>query len=78
VTISKDAVTPLPLKPLTPPIRAICQLLRASEELIIEAALTRSQRKAVESLAIHPMCPSLRQAQRAVEFMVNEVGLDLK
>jgi alpha-galactosidase/6-phospho-beta-glucosidase family protein len=65
----------LPTMPV--PIRAMQTLLRASEALIIEAALQRSRRKAVESLAIHPHCASLPHAQAAVDTLIRDVGLDL-
>lgn len=66
------------LAPLSPPLKAIATLLRASETLVIEAALQRSRSKAVDSLAIHPACPSLQHAQHAVDFLIREVGLDLR
>jgi alpha-galactosidase/6-phospho-beta-glucosidase family protein len=78
VTVAKDSVLPLPLKPITPPIRAISQLLRASEELLIEAAMTHSRSKAIDALAINPMCPSFEQARGAVECMIDQVGLNLR
>jgi 6-phospho-beta-glucosidase len=65
------------LAPLSPPLKALASLLRASEILAIEAALHGSRSKAIESLAIHPACPSLQHAQHAVDFLIREVGLDL-
>jgi alpha-galactosidase/6-phospho-beta-glucosidase family protein len=66
------------LAPLSPPLKALASLLRASETLAIEAALHGSRSQAIESLVIHPACPSLQHAQHAVDFLIREVGLDLR
>jgi alpha-galactosidase/6-phospho-beta-glucosidase family protein len=77
LTLCDGMVTPLPLQPMPRSIKAMCDLLRASEELAIVAAVTRSRKLFIEALAIHPSCRSLQQAERAVDTLIKEVGLEL-
>ena len=78
LTLCDGKATPFPsLQPMPRSIHAMCELLRASEQLTIKAAVTRSRKTFIDALAIHPSCPSLLQAERVVDFLIAEAGLDL-
>lgn len=60
--ITKEGPQPIPLKPLTPPLRGPIQLMKAFEQKCIEAAYTGSYVSCIAALNLNPLVDSDRSA----------------
>lgn len=71
--IDSEGATPLQIKTTIPPhIRGILQLVKAYEELTVEAAVHGNYQAGLQALTIHPLVGSAESAKRIFEEIVNE------
>ncbi|MBO0991975.1 6-phospho-beta-glucosidase [Bacillus sp. SD088] len=62
--IDSEGATPVQITtPITPQIRGLLQVVKAYEELTIEAAVHGDYEKALQALVIHPLVGSLKSAK---------------
>jgi len=62
-TVDAAGPRPLPLSPLEGHPLGLVQQVKAVERLVIEAATTGSERRAVEAFALHPLVDSVTVAR---------------
>jgi len=69
VVASKGPV-PQPLKTVPPSVTGLIHAVKTYERLAIEAAVTGDKGKALLALAHHPLVPSVNDAQRMLDEML--------
>ncbi|MDF2144556.1 6-phospho-beta-glucosidase [Knoellia sp. p5-6-4] len=62
-TVGADGPRPLPTSPLTGHPLGLVQQVKAVDRLVIEAATTGSERRAVQAFALHPLVDSVNVAR---------------
>jgi 6-phospho-beta-glucosidase len=70
--ISSDGATPLSLsKPLPPAVRGLLQVVKAYEELTIEAAVNGDYHSALHALTIHPLVGTSALAKSILDDLLS-------
>ncbi|ASK63874.1 6-phospho-beta-glucosidase [Virgibacillus phasianinus] len=77
--VESHQITPLQVKETAPQIRGLMQVVKAYEELTVEAAVTGNRGTALQALTLHPLIPSFDRAKKIFDEMleVNEQYLPL-
>ncbi len=70
--ITKDGPVALPQRPLEPEIRGIAQVVKAYEELTVEAAATGNRRAAILALATHPLVRQVTEIDQILDEILEE------
>ncbi|MGP4064344.1 6-phospho-beta-glucosidase [Oceanobacillus sp. M65] len=76
--VENHQITPLQTSEAPAQIRGLLQVVKAYEELTVEAAVTGDKGIAIQALTIHPLIPSAEKAKQILEEMlaVNEPYLN--
>ena len=61
--VGSQGANPIPIPEISPEVRGLMQLLKAYEQLTIEAAVTGSYEAALQALIAHPLVMSYEKAQ---------------
>lgn len=70
--ITADGPVPLPVQPLEPEIRGIMQVVKAYEELTVQAAARGDRRAAILALATHPLVRQIREVEPILDEILTE------
>ena len=70
--ISKDGAKPLALGHMPLKIRGLVQLVKAYEQLTIQAGVYGDKEAALQALALHPLVPSANIAKAMLEELIQE------
>jgi len=70
--ITEDGPVPLPQRPLEPEIRGLLQVVKAYEELTVEAGAKGDRRAAVLALSAHPLVRQVENLERLVDEVLAE------
>lgn len=72
--VESHQITPLQVGEVRPQIRGLLQVVKAYEELTVEAAVTGNKGIALQALTLHPLIPSVERAKNVLDEMlpVNE------
>ncbi|EQB37663.1 MULTISPECIES: 6-phospho-beta-glucosidase [Virgibacillus] len=72
--VENHQITPLQTGDIPPQIRGLLQVVKAYEELTVEAAVTREIGTALQALTLHPLIPSAEKAHELLQdmFIANE------
>ncbi|WP_153463311.1 6-phospho-beta-glucosidase [Sediminibacillus terrae] len=68
--VESHRVTPLQVGYVPPQIRGLLQVVKAYEELTVEAAVTGDKGVALQALTLHPLIPSAGKAKAVLEEML--------
>nr|WP_324777873.1 6-phospho-beta-glucosidase [Virgibacillus senegalensis] len=68
--VESHRVTPLQVGTVSPQIRGLLQVVKAYEELTVEAAVTGDKGLALQALTLHPLIPSVDKAKAILEEML--------
>ncbi|MCA9448269.1 MAG: 6-phospho-beta-glucosidase, partial [Candidatus Omnitrophica bacterium] len=70
--ITKEGPVPLEQRPLEPEIRGILQVVKAYEELTVEAAAKGDRRSALLALATHPLVRQVAEIEGILDEILEE------
>lgn len=70
--ITKAGPVPLPQRPLEPEIRGILQVVKAYEELTVEAAVRGDRRSALLALSVHPLVRQIEMLEPLLDEILAE------
>lgn len=70
--ITKAGPVPLEQRPLEPEIRGILQVVKAYEELTVEAAVHGDRRSAILALSVHPLVRQIEKIEPLLEEILQE------
>jgi 6-phospho-beta-glucosidase len=76
--IDRSGAHPLPVGTLPPAFRGTAQALKVYETLVVEAAVKRDRRLAIQALLNHPMAGDLDVVRPLVDEMLAAHGLDYR
>ncbi|CEI81934.1 6-phospho-beta-glucosidase [Oceanobacillus oncorhynchi subsp. incaldanensis] len=68
--VEKHKITPLQTSEPSPQIRGLLQIVKAYEELTVEAATTGNKGIAIQALTLHPLIPSADKAKEILDDML--------
>nr|WP_309507101.1 6-phospho-beta-glucosidase [Sediminibacillus dalangtanensis] len=68
--VESHRVTPLQIGYVPPQIRGLLQVVKAYEELTVDAAVTGDSGLALQALTLHPLVPSAEKAKAVLEEML--------
>ncbi|SDM31056.1 6-phospho-beta-glucosidase [Sediminibacillus halophilus] len=68
--VESHRVTPLQVGYVPPQIRGLLQVVKAYEELTVDAAVTGDKGLALQALTLHPLVPSSEKAKTVLEEML--------
>ncbi|MFZ4451204.1 6-phospho-beta-glucosidase [Salibacterium aidingense] len=68
--VESHRVTPLQVENVPVQIRGLLQVVKAYEELTVEAAVTGDKGMALQALTLHPLIPSAEKAKELLEQML--------
>lgn len=68
--VEKHQITPLQTSEASPQIRGLMQVVKAYEELTVEAAITGDKGIALQALTLHPLIPSANKAKEVLDDML--------
>lgn len=68
--VENQQITPIQTGNVSPQIRGLLQVVKAYEELTVEAAVTRKIGTALQALTIHPLIPSAKKAHELLQDML--------
>ncbi len=69
-TVHRSGITPIPAAPLPPFAFGLLAAVKAYELLTAQAAVTGDRAAAYQALLVHPLGPSLENAQKALDDML--------
>lgn len=70
--ITREGPRPLAVGPLPAPARGLVQLIKAYEELAVQAGVHGDYDAALQALALHPLVPSARVGQAILDEIIRE------
>ncbi|NUN95498.1 MAG: 6-phospho-beta-glucosidase [Candidatus Omnitrophica bacterium] len=70
--IRKEGPVPLPQRPLEPEIRGLLQVVKAYEELTVEAGAKGDRRAATLALSVHPLVRRIDLVEKLVDEVLDE------
>ena len=70
--IGKDGAKPLPIGPLPLKVRGLIQIVKAYEQLTVQAAVNGDRDAGLQALAIHPLVPSISVAKPLLDKIIQE------
>jgi len=68
--VFRDRVAPLPAEPLPVPARGLLEVVKSSELLTVEAAVSRSRSSALAALLAHPLGPDVDHAGEVLDDLL--------
>lgn len=71
-TITSQGPIPLAQRPLEPEIRGLLQVVKAYEELTVEAAVRGDRRSALLALSVHPLVRQVELLEKVVDEILEE------
>jgi len=70
--IDKNGAHPLGIGHVPVKIRGLMQIVKAYEELTVEAGVTGDYNTALQALTIHPLVPSVETAKKILDDIIRE------
>ncbi|MFD1445525.1 6-phospho-beta-glucosidase [Oceanobacillus profundus] len=68
--VEKHQITPIQIGAVPPQIRGLLQVVKAYEELTVEAAVTGNKTIALQALTLHPLIPSANRSKEILQEML--------
>src|SRR5699024_12520355 len=68
--VERHQITPIQVGDVSPQIRGLLQIVKAYEELTVEAAVHGDKGKALQALTLHPLVPSAERAKAILNEML--------
>jgi len=75
--VGSDGPRPIPQETPAPELLGLMRVVKAYEELAVEAAVTKSREKALLALVTHPLGPDADKADEVLDDMIETHGIEL-